>query len=293
MVAGPDGPGVQFSPDSVLIQRALERLERGPCDSVELAAGVLGLKGGPPRIAERLLSDSLAGHPRIERDAEGLWRLVGAAPKRSASDRDLSDLGFAVVDVETTGGMAGRGGRIIEIAIVHVDGGELVDSYSTLIDAGVAVPHWITRLTGIRTEMIQGAPKFHEIAHEVRARLNKRVFVAHSAGFDWGFVRSEMQTAGLPLPRGPRLCTVHLARRLLPGLERRSLDAVTGYYGIDIHGRHRAQGDAVATAHVLTRMLADAERRGWTTWRTLRRALAETPPRRKRRRIDGYTRADR
>ncbi len=276
-------PGVRFAPDGLLIREALIRLQGGPCETGDLAAEVLGIRGGPPQIAERLVTELLRRQSEVSRGADGLWRLstVRKAPA-DRSEQALGRLRYAVVDVETTGGIAGRGGRIIEIAIVHVDRGAIVDSFSSLVDAGVTVPPWITRLTGIRTEMIQGAPPFSEIVGEVRKRLGGRVFVAHSAGYDWGFVRAEMQRAGAASPHGPRLCTVHLARRLLPGLERRTLDAVTRYYGVEIHGRHRAQGDAVATAQVLTRMLADAERRGWTTWPALRRALAQTPPRRKK-----------
>ena len=276
-------PAVRFAPDGVLVRKALARLERGPCDERELAIEMFGIRGAPPsEIAAALVAQVLDGLPEAVRggDGGGVWRLArrhapGAGAERR-TDR-LGELRYAVVDVETNGGAAGGGGRIVEIAIVQVDRGEIGDCYSTLVDGGVAIPPWITRLTGIRTEMTRGAPTFAHICEPVRARLGGRVFVAHNAGYDWGFVRAEMRRAGAVVPRGPRLCTIHLARRLLPGLERRGLDAVARYYGIEIRDRHRARGDAIAAARVLVRMLADAERRGWTTWPALRRALAATP----------------
>lgn len=286
--AGPDDePGVRFAPDGGLVREALTRLERGPCETRDLAAEVLGISGGPPRIADRLVGELLRGQTQVTQGGDGLWRLSVAKESVGRPEPPLSQLRCAVVDVETTGGIAGRGGRIIEIAIVQVERGGISDSFSTLVDAGVEVPAWVAQLTGIRTEMIRGAPRFSEIVDEVRARLSGRVFVAHNAGYDWGFLRAEMRRAGAAVPHGPRLCTVHLARRLLPGLERRGLDAVARYYGVEIFGRHRAQGDAVATAQILAKMLADAERRGWTTWPALRDALAKAPPRRKKSRQGG------
>jgi len=274
---------VRFAPEGLLIEQALTRLERAPTSSVDLAQEVMGIQGGLPAIADRLITALLRDQPRVSRDLSGDWCLDRReAPTVTEVGQRLDQMRFAVVDVETTGGVAGSSGRIIEIAIVHVDFGAITDTYSTLVDAEVSIPPWIARLTGIQTEMVRGAPRFAEICDEVRARLAGRVFVAHSAGFDWGFVRSEMRRAGAVVPRGPRLCTVHFARRLLPGLQRRGLDALTRYYGVEIQGRHRAKGDAVATAQVLVRMLADAERRGWTTWPELKRALGPKPKKRKR-----------
>ena len=282
----PHGAGVRFHADGVLVRKALARLERGPCGERELAVEMFGLRSAAPKIAGMLVAQALDGVAEVVRGGENgdVWRLAGreAKPTRPRPDR-LGEMGYAVVDVETNGGVAGRGGRVVDIAIIHVDRGEIGDCYATLVDGGVSIPPWITRLTGIRTEMTRGAPTFAEICEPVRERLRGRVFVAHNAGYDWGFVRAEMRRAGAAVPRGPRLCTIHLARRLLPGLERRGLDAVARYYGIEISERHRARGDAIATARILLRMLADAERRGWTTWPALRRALAP-PPRRKRRR---------
>lgn len=265
------GPGVSFVSESPLVGQAVELIETGPRTSAELAARVLGIRGGPPRVTDTLVGELLREESRVERREDGRWT-TRARPRdpELAFDR----MRFAVVDVETTGGMAGRGGRIIEVAVVRVERRQIVDIYSSLVNPGVRVAPWITRLTGIHDRMVGPAPRFADIAGNVRRALLGRVFVAHNVGYDWGFVREEMREAGADAPRGSRLCTLHMARRLLPGLDRRGLDSLARYYGIEIRERHRARGDAVATAQALLRLLDEAERRGWDSWRALRRGLS-------------------
>lgn len=267
------GRGVAFGGDSALFDRALALIRESPRASDEIAAAVLGIRNGPPGVTHRLVEELFRADPRAQH-REGVWRIADAP---EAADTDFGDMRFAVVDVETTGGVAGQGGHIIEFAAVRIERRQIVDSFTSLVDPGVSVSPWITRLTGIRNGMIRGAPTFGEILPEVRRQLDGSVFVAHSAGYDWGFIREEIRRLGEPVPRGPRLCTVQLARRLLPGLERRGLDSLAEYYGIDIQERHRARGDAIATARCFLRMLDDAERKGWATWDDLKREMRAAP----------------
>lgn len=278
--SGRTGPGVRFAAESPLVGQAVELIESAPRTSSELAARVLGIRGGPPAVTETLVGELLREEARVERGEDGRWT-TRARPGDPALAFDR--MRFAVVDVETTGGVAGRGGRIIEVAVVRVERRQIIDIYSSLVNPGVRVQPWITRLTGIHDGMVGPAPRFGDICEEVRRALGGRVFVAHNVGYDWGFVRAEMRSAGADPPRGPRLCTLHMARRLLPGLDRRGLDSLARYYGIGIRERHRARGDAVATAQVLLELLDDAERRGWDTWRALRRGLSGAGARRKAR----------
>jgi DNA polymerase-3 subunit epsilon len=106
--------------------------------------------------------------------------------------------------------------------------------------------------------------------------LDGSVFVAHNAGFDWRFVSAEVARATGRELTGRRLCTVRLARRLLPQLRRRSLDWVARHYAVEIEAgkRHRAAGDAVATAHCLLRLLDDARDHGCERWSELERFLS-------------------
>ncbi|HEX4600513.1 MAG TPA: 3'-5' exonuclease, partial [Gemmatimonadales bacterium] len=88
------------------------------------------------------------------------------------------------------------------------------------------------------------------------------VFVAHHVRFDWGFVAAELGRVSGLLLAGPRLCTVRLARRLVPGLESRSLDALAHYFGLPVTVRHRAAPDARLAAQVLARLLVVGRERG-------------------------------
>jgi DNA polymerase-3 subunit epsilon len=264
--------GVSFTPQSALIDRALSAIGEAPRSTTALAREVFGLLQAPPGLAARLVYELLGNDRRASVDAEGVWRLGRATAQPDV--RTLSTLRYAVVDVETTGGAPGAGGRVIEIAIIDVAGGRVVDEFVSLIDPGCGIPRFISRLTGITDPMLRGAPRFDEICDEIRRRLEGRVFVAHNATFDWRFVSEEMRRARAVAPAGPRLCTVHLVRRTLPGLRRRGLDSVARYYDVAIEGRHRAGGDARATAEILIRLIADVQRRGINEWGELQNWLA-------------------
>lgn len=286
------------APDSLLLVRAREVLADGPLDAVALMERVCALPSAPPRVAERLAEALFGRHADFVRDADGRWALLpdrngvrstmapalqgadgpprtvrerreAASGRRPSDDVALRDLRFAVVDVETTGTSPSQRDRVTEIAIVEVAGFEVADCYETLVNPERAMPPAIVALTRITEEMVRHAPRFPDVASEVVARLRERVFVAHNASFDWRFVSHEVQRAAGVALTGEQLCTVRLSRLLLPQLPRRSLDAVTHYFGIDIGARHRAAGDALATAHVLVRLLRLAEDRGATTWREL------------------------
>ena len=95
--------------------------------------------------------------------------------------------------------------------------------------------------------------------------LDAGVFVAHNARFDWRFLEAECVAAGVPAPGGKPLCTVRLTRRLVPELRRRALDQVAAFFGIENPARHRAFGDALATAYVLRALLGRARERGVET----------------------------
>src|SRR6185437_14707120 len=178
----------------------------------------------------------------------------------------LVALSYAVVDVETTGGSPTTGHRVMEIAAVIVRDGRIVDTFETLVDPERLIPPFVTRLTHITPAMVRGKPPFSAIAGRIAELLRDRVFVAHNAAFDHRFVWTEAGRAGVDLSAGRTLCTVRLARRLVPHLRRRSLDFLANHYGVPIRNRHRAMGDAMATAHCLLRLLDDAGARGLDTW---------------------------
>jgi DNA polymerase-3 subunit epsilon len=155
-----------------------------------------------------------------------------------------TDLVF--VDLETTGGNAAHH-RIIEIGIVRLRDGAVVEEWSTLVDPECLIPPYIESFTGIGNEMVGSAPRFADIGRVVLDKLKPAqlspVFVAHNARFDYGFLRAEFRRAGLSFC-APVLCTVKLSRRLFPQELRHNLDAVMARHGLACSARHRALGDA-------------------------------------------------
>jgi DNA polymerase III subunit epsilon len=199
----------------------------------------------------------------------------------------LSSLSYVVVDTETTGGRAYYGDRITEIAAVVVRDGKIVEMFETLVNPERPIPYFVSQLTNITWAMVKDAPTFDRIAPDVMRVLEGNVFVAHNAMFDWRFVAAELSRTANQRLRGRRLCTVGIARKVLPQLPRRSLDHVARYYGVEITGRHRAGGDALATAKCLIKMMADLADRGCDTWEDLDALLRKPPKRRKKRRASG------
>jgi DNA polymerase III subunit epsilon len=156
---------------------------------------------------------------------------------------ELLEAPLAIVDLETTGTRAAQD-RITEIGVIEVDRFEVVSEWSTLVNPGLALPGEIEALTGITREMLAAAPRFAELAHDLHERLSGRVFVAHNARFDYGFLRREFERAGIRFqPRA--VCTVKLSRRLYPG-GAHDLDSLIERHGIACRARHRALGDADA-----------------------------------------------
>jgi DNA polymerase-3 subunit epsilon len=189
------------------------------------------------------------------------------------AEDDLRSLSFAVVDVEATGGRAHGGDRVMEVAVVHVRDGVAMTALDLLVNPQRPISPFVSRLTGIRWEHVHEAPTFGDVAEAVVDAIDGHVFVAQNVRFDWRLLSAELHRCIGRGLRGRRLCTVKMARKILPHLRRRNLDALAWHYGVPIIGRHRAGGDARATAEVLIRMLADARRRDVDTWGDLQSLL--------------------
>ena len=183
---------------------------------------------------------------------------------------------YAIVDIETTGGYADNH-RITEIAIYHYDGLQIKNVFHSLLNPGRKVPQFITGLTGITSKMVEEAPEFSEMADEIFLYLKDRVFVAHNAHFDYSFIKKEFETIGVNW-QTKKLCTVRLARKIIPGLESYSLGRLAESLGIKIPDRHRAGGDAQATAKIFD-VLVKRDNSGVIT-KALKRNSGETilPP---------------
>lgn len=160
---------------------------------------------------------------------------------------------YAIVDIETTGGHA-SGNGITEIAICIHDGNEIVKRYQTLVNPGREIPIYIQALTGISNEMVENAPYFKMVAHEIFELLHNKIFVAHNVNFDYSFLKYHLATAGYDLQCN-KLCTVRLSRKIIPGLISYSLGKLCTHLSIPNEARHRAAGDAEATATLFSLLL--------------------------------------
>ena len=146
------------------------------------------------------------------------------------------------VDLETTGATATID-RITEIGIVEVDADGSVREWQQLVNPGIRIPPFIEQLTGISNAMVADAPPFAAVAEETLRRLQGRLFIAHNARFDYGFLKAEFKRLGIGF-RGDVLCTVKLSRQLFPEHKRHNLDALIERHGLQAAARHRALADA-------------------------------------------------
>src|SRR5437588_2142652 len=128
----------------------------------------------------------------------------------------LTSTPFVVVDLETTGGSA-MYDRVMEVAAIRVENGVVQDRFERLVEPGVPIPPFVTRITGINASLVRGHPSFDSLLPDLRGLFEGAVLVAHNASFDANFLSQAFNRAGLPW-RGERICTLRLARRLIHGL---------------------------------------------------------------------------
>lgn len=239
--------------DSLLVQETAELLhaQGGSATAAAIVDAVFKLSNIDSELATCLVSDLIGADPRFEFLEGGKLKLN----QTSLDSLPLSTTDFVVMDVEATGAKL-LPCRIIEIGAYRVSDGKIVAKFETLLNPGTPIPRFIAGLTGISDEMVRGAPIFADIADDWLDFAGDGVLVAHNAPFD---LRVLDQEIGRAFPgqrmRNTSLCTITLARHLIPNLRRYRLDSVADHFGIDINPRHRAASDALATAKILIRLL--------------------------------------
>lgn len=149
---------------------------------------------------------------------------------------------MVILDCETTGGNA-RYHRIIEVGLLVIRQGEIIDTWQSFIDPDRPLPATIQNLTGITPKDLKGAPLFADIADVLLSKLQGRVLVAHFARFDYGFIKNEFSRLGISYSNKP-LCSVKLSRALFPQFKHHGLDAIIQRFQFHIANRHRAFDDA-------------------------------------------------
>lgn len=160
---------------------------------------------------------------------------------------------FAIIDTETTGGNPSKD-RVMEIAIIIHNGQRVIEQYSTLINPETPIMPFVVALTGISNDMVKDAPTFEQIAQRIFELTENKIFVAHNVRFDYGILRNEFRRMGIRFNR-KQLCTVKLARKILPGYKSYSLGKLCREIGIPVDNRHRAYGDAEATAQLFEKIM--------------------------------------
>ncbi len=164
------------------------------------------------------------------------------------------DKPIVVVDLETTGLSPSRH-KITEIGAVKLNNGKVVDKFQTLIDPEVHIPTFITRLTGIDDNMVDGAPTIDKALPKFKRFLGKDIMVAHYATFDYNFLKHNFFEHHNVNLNNSRLCTRKLANRIHPQLPSKRLDALCQFYNIKNEQVHRAMGDVMATVKVFNNMM--------------------------------------
>jgi DNA polymerase III epsilon subunit family exonuclease len=231
----------------------------GGATGEQLLALVLRGPGEDVDFGRDFLRGLLADDPRFLEDGEsGLWTLA----ENHLLEVPVGEAAFVVVDLETTGQRVEETG-ITEIGAVRVEKGRETGRFDQLVNPGRPIPAYVVQLTGITDAMVSGAPPIEDILQDFVDFAADAVLVAHNAAFDAALLdHLTRRVLGRPLGM-PSLCTLKLARRLLPELEKTSLDALGEHFSLVADGsRHRAMADAVMTAEVLERLLPPATENG-------------------------------
>ena len=248
-------------PDSSLVQEAIQLLRQsgGRASAVRLADAVLQLPGLEPPTAASLVAELIRDDWRL-RLADGTHEVELACDDDER--RALAETDYVVFDVETTGPKMPPN-RIIEIGAYRVRGGRIVAEFETLVNPQAPIPPFIAQLTGISDAMVERAPLFRDVAADWLGFADTAVLVAHNAAFDIRFINQELSQV-FPGKRmcNPHLCTVTLGRRVLPEVKSHRLHSIAEHFAVPLENRHRAAGDARATAEVFLRMLEVLGRHG-------------------------------
>src|SRR5256885_12963920 len=261
--------------DSSLVQETFDFVleSGGRATFTEITGSIFHLSNATEQLAASLVSDLIQNDPRFSFEDSHL-----AIRADEIENQSLNLIDFVVVDVEA---IASRSipTRVIEIGACRVVQGEIVDEFETLINPELPVPRFISALTGITDEMVRAAPPFAQIAESWLTFAGDSVLAAHNSIFDVTLLNQEIARVfpGCRM-RNAELCTVQLARRLMPDLEKHHLDALANHFGFQITERHRAAGDARATARVLLHLIDELEIRGVATLSDARKYRARKFP---------------
>jgi DNA polymerase III subunit epsilon len=225
----------------------------------------------PNTVEERLAVAALEADALLEAEL---------AREKELAQTDLWSCPFSVVDIETTGSIAGRDG-LTEIALVQVAEGKIVHTWRSFVNPCVPIPTFITHLTGISDDMVSNAPPVRDLLPTIVGLIGDAILVGHNVRFDAGFIDFELRRHGYRPLKNPKVDTLTLARRTIAQVANYKLGTLTRELGLDVERHHRALADAKATAELLVHCIKRLEDCGVFTYGTLLEFLRTRPLRKK------------
>ena len=231
--------------------------QKKPLPTPDIARRLFGARRHEMPETQVVVKALLGADPRFVKTHDQCWTVLGSP----ILQQHLDEATFVVVDLETTGSVIGVD-EIIEIGVVVVRDGRVIEQFETLVWSDRNIPPWVARLTGISNQDLEGAPTFSDVAETLSGLMNDRVFVAHDIRFDLPFLRWELARRGMVRPAVTGLCTLQLSRLIWPQLTSRSLPDLARHFGISHDNPHRAADDALATTGILLHALEDAKAMG-------------------------------
>ena len=196
---------------------------------------------------------------------------------RSLEDCKLTELSYTVFDTETTGLDPANGDEIIQLGAIRIVNGKLLqqENFEQLVDPKRTIPAATIPIHGILPEMVEGQPVIEEVLSAFHAFVGDTVLVAHNAAFDMRCLQVKEKDTGVVFDQ-PVLDTLLLSAVVHPNQESHGLDAIAERFNINIHGRHTALGDAMATAEVFLHLIHLLDEQGIHTMGQARVAAQKT-----------------
>jgi DNA polymerase III epsilon subunit family exonuclease len=264
-------------PDAPLVEEAIKLLHSngGRAAATQVCADILELPDLDHSVASGLVAELIGEDWRLRLTDDGREVLAVCEDDEC---RALAETDFVVFDIETTGPKMPPS-RVMEIGAARVSDGRIVAEFQTLVNPRMPIPPFISGLTGIRDEMVTNAPAFEDVAGRWLDFAGTSVLVAHNAVFDVRFINHEVSNV-FPGRRmmNSHICTVSLARQLLPDLKSFRLSALAEHFDVPHRTRHRAGDDARATARVFLRLLEHLDGHGVRDLGGARRFKVEKTP---------------
>lgn len=162
---------------------------------------------------------------------------------------------YVVIDLEMTG-LNAKTDKILELGAVRVRNGKITDTFSEIVCPKVVLSEKITELTGITQKMADNGADTDESVYKFLEFIGEDLLVGQNVIFDYGFLKQWAVNHKLSFER-TAVDTLKLSRKFLPAEQKKDLESLCVYFGIERHNAHRALDDAAETAEIFERLKAE------------------------------------